>query len=311
MTSVALLTRIVGNDSEARARLAAAGIETAIDLAGYDRLMRQPDGLARWHDIAAGIHGLVVGLQPVDRALFEAAPGLRYVLRVGTGLDNIDVEEAERRGVIIANLAGLNADAVAEHAFALLLAAALRIVESDASMRKDEWTRFPGKQLGGRTLGLIGYGAIGSAMVPKARGFGMDVIVYRRSGSPGDMTDGVPCVSLDELLERADFISVHVPLTAETRGLIGAAEIARMRDDVVLVNTARGEVVDEQALAAALHSGKIRAAGVDVFEEEPPVGSPLLSAPNAILTPHNGGYSDVVMRRVASAAADFMIEHLP
>ncbi|MCU1412405.1 MAG: D-isomer specific 2-hydroxyacid dehydrogenase NAD-binding protein [Rhodoglobus sp.] len=311
MTTVALLTRIVGNDASARARLADAGIDVAIDLAGYDALMAGPDGLAAWHAVAAGIDGLVVGLQPVDRALFEAAPRLKYVLRVGTGLDNVDVEEARKRGIVASNLAGLNADAVAEYAFALLLAAARRIPEADASMRKGEWTRFTGRHLGGRTLGLLGFGAIGGAMVPKARGFDMDVIVYRRHPDPAsDAALGIRTVGLDELLAASDFISVHVPLTDDTRHLIGREQIARMRDGVVIVNTARGEVVDEAALAEALHSGKVTSAALDVFADEPPTGSPLLIAPHVVLSPHNGGYSDTVMAGIAAAAADFMIEHL-
>lgn len=306
---VALLSRIIGTDPDARRRLDEAGIEIAVDLPGYTGLMAGPDGVSAWHAVLAGVDGLVVGLQPVDRAVFDAAPGLRYVLRVGTGLDNVDVATAAERGVAVASLEGLNADAVAEYAFGLLLAAARRIPEADASMRAGRWERFAGRHLGGRTLGLVGFGAIAQAMVPMAHGFGMDVLVYRRTPDPAaDAAAGVRTVGLDELIIGSQFISLHVPLTEHTRHLIGAREIALM-DGVVLVNTARGEVVDEDALHQGLLDGRVAACALDVFSKEPPTGSPLLGLRNVVLSPHNGGYSDVVMRRTAAAAVDLMIEH--
>nr|WP_246400874.1 NAD(P)-dependent oxidoreductase [Jiangella mangrovi] len=271
--------------------------------------MAGPDGVRSWHAVLADVDGLVVGLQPVDRALFDAAPKLRYVLRVGTGLDNVDVATAAERGVAVANLEGLNADAVAEYAFGLLLAAARRIPEADASMRAGRWERFGGRHLGGRTLGLVGFGAIARAVVPMAHGFGMDVLVHRRTPDPAaDAAAGVRTVGLDELLTASQFVSLHVPLTDHTRHLIGPREIGLM-DGVVLVNTARGEVVDEDALYQGLLDGHVAAAALDVFTDEPPAGSPLLGLRTVVLSPHNGGYSDLVMRRTAAAAVDLMIEH--
>jgi D-3-phosphoglycerate dehydrogenase len=150
----------------------------------------------------------------------------------------------------------------------------------------------------------VGYGAIARLLVPKARGFGMEVLAFRRSG--GATEEGVELVGLDELIDRSEFLSVHVPLTPATRGLIGAREIARMRG-TILVNTARGGVVDEEALHAGLLAGNVAAAGLDVFANEPPTGSPLLELPNVVLTPHNGGFSDLIMTRIATAAADFAV----
>jgi phosphoglycerate dehydrogenase-like enzyme len=303
---VALLSRIVGGNAEAMAALKDAGIEVAIDLAGYQALGGDE---RRWLDVLSTVDGLLVGLQPVTAQQLAAAPKLRYILRIGTGTDNIAMAAATERGIVVESLPGLNAPAVAEYAFALLLAAAKRLGEADRSLRAGEWSRFTGRHLGGRTLGLIGYGEIAKAMVPKAHGFGMDVVVTRRGAATDE--PGVRFVPLPELLATADFISVHVPLTDATRGLIGAAEFARMRDGVVLVNTARGAVVDETALHAALVGGKVGAAALDVFAAEPPPADlSLFDRPNVIVSPHNGGYSDLMTERTATTAAARLIAAL-
>lgn len=304
---IALLSRIVGTDPEAMRRLAEADIDVAIDLDGFESLGADR---SEWLRIAGDIEGLVVGLQPVDAALFDAAPDLRHIVRVGTGVDNIDMSEAEARGVTVVALPGLNAEAVAEYAFGLLLAAARRIPEADASVRAGEWDRIPGRQLGGRTLGLLGFGSIARSMVPKAHGFGMSVIVHRRR-SLNDASDGadVQFVSLDELLERSDFVSLHAPLTSETFHLIGARELDLMHG-AILVNTARGELIDEGALCDALRTGRVAGCALDVFGSEPPTGSPLLDTSRVVLSPHNGGYGDIAMARTASAAVDALLEGL-
>lgn len=299
---VAVLSRILGTNADAMAELDQAGLKVVLDLEGYQALGGDD---AAWEKVLATISGLVVGLQPISAATFAAAPGLRYVLRIGTGTDNIDLNAAAAHGVTVEALPGLNAPAVAEYAFGLMLAAARRIPEADRSMRAGEFTRFPGRHLGGRTLGLIGYGEIARLMVPKARGFDMDVITYRRSAAPP--ADGVRAVGLDELLAQSDFISVHVPLTEQTRSMIGRREFGLMRDGVVLVNTARGAVVDEQELYRALAGGKVAACGLDVFASEPPGDSPLLSLPNVVASPHNGGYSDVITSLTALTAARRLI----
>jgi len=305
---VALLSRIVGGNDRALRRLREAGVEVVLDLPGYQAL---GGDMRRWHAAARGIDALVVGLQPVDRALIDAAPRLRYVLRMGTGVDNVDLAAAGERGVRVANLAGMNADAVAEYAFALLLAAAKRVPEADASVRAGQWRRFTGRHLGGRTLGLVGFGDIGRAMVPMAQGFGMDVLVHRRTPDPeADARYGVRTVPLDDLLAGSDFVSLHAPLTEQTKNLIGARELALMRPGAVFVNTARGELVDEAALAAALARGHLGACGLDVFAAEPPGASPLLDLPRVVVSPHNGAYSDQAVDAMAAAAVDALLEGL-
>lgn len=301
-TRIAQLSRIVALDPDASRRLVEAGIEVVVDLPGYERLVRE-GGTAAWLASLAEVEGMIVGLQPVDRAVLDAAPRLRWVLRMGTGTDNVDLEALGERGVEFANLPGLNAEAVAEHAFALLLAAAKRVPEAHELVRSGGWGRLPARHLGGRTLGLVGYGAIAQLLTPKALGFGMNVLVHRRS--PRDRTeDGHRVVGLDELVERSDFLSVHVPLTPQTHHLIGRREIAMMRGTVI-VNTSRGEVIDESALHDGLVAGNVLAAGLDVFASEPPSGSPLLTLTNVVLSPHNAGFSDLIMAKIAAAAADF------
>jgi D-3-phosphoglycerate dehydrogenase / 2-oxoglutarate reductase len=303
---LALLSRILGSDEVAMARLAGAGVDIAIDLPGFQAL----DGdEAKWLDVLGRVDGLVIGLQPLTREHFEAAPDLRYVLRIGTGLDNIDVEAARERGVVVESLPGLNAPAVAEFAFALLLAAAKRVPEADRSLRSGEWTRFYGRHLGGRRLGLVGFGEIARLMVPKARGFGMEVVAHRQSATSGEV-DGVALLPLDELLSTSDFVSLHVPLTDGTRGLIGARELALLPPGAVLVNTARGAVVDEDALYRALSDGTLGAAALDVYSTEPPGHLPVFDLPNVVVSPHNGGYSDLVTQQTARSAADRVVAGL-
>jgi len=306
-TRIALLTRIVGADTSALDRLREADVEVVIGLAEYERLLAAPGGNEEWERMLPTLDGLVVGLQEIDAALLDRAPRLRWVLRIGTGLDTIDVPAAEARGVEVSALAGMNAPAVAEFAFALLLAAAKRLPEIDAIVRAGGWGRTIGRQLSGRTLGLVGFGEIAKAMVAKAHGFGMEVIVHRRHPDPADdAAFGVRSVGLEELLGAADFVSIHAPLTAETHQLIGAEQIALMHD-TVLVNTSRGGLVDEAALVAGLRDGNVAAAALDVLAEEPPHGNALIGLPNVLVTSHTAGHTDAANASIAAAAADFII----
>ncbi|HEY2888901.1 MAG TPA: hydroxyacid dehydrogenase [Candidatus Limnocylindrales bacterium] len=225
----------------------------------------------------------------VDSALIAAGSNLRVVARAGVGLDNIDVDAARAAGLVVLNAPDGNTVAAAEHTLALLLAVARRIPAADASMRAGEWARarLGGVELRGRTLGIVGLGRIGMAVAERARAFGM-TIVGHDPFVPATVAaaHGIDPIELSELLERADVVTVHVPLTAETANLIDAAALARLKPGAIVLNLARGGVVDEAALAEALRDGRLWGAGVDVYEREPPVDSPLLSAPNVVLTPH-------------------------
>jgi glyoxylate reductase len=222
---------------------------------------------------------LVVANEPVDGALF---PSLRLVANFGVGYDRIGVEALTRRGVAVTNTPGVLDAATADLTWALILAARRRVVEGDRRVRECDWhgswaDGFLAEELTGSTLGIIGLGRIGSAVARRAEGFELRVLSTRRSG-------GTP---LDELLAKSDIVTIHAPLTPETRGLLDARRLALLRDGASLVNTARGEIVDEDALVAELVSGRIRA-GLDVFAHEPHVPDALLSLPNVVLTPHLG-----------------------
>jgi D-3-phosphoglycerate dehydrogenase len=245
---------------------------------------------AELREAIPGYEALVVRSQvQADAALLRAGTNLRVVGRAGVGLDNVDVGVARELGIAVVNAPDGNTIAAAEHTLALLLAAARRIPAADASVRAGEWTRsrFQGFELRGRTLGIIGLGRIGRAVAERAAAFGMRLLGSDPNVAP-DALGRLPValVDLDVLLAEADVITIHVPLAAETRHLMDAAAIARLKPGAVVLNVARGGVVDEAALAAALRDGRVAAAAVDVFEQEPPVGSPLLDAPNVVLTPH-------------------------
>ena len=232
------------------------------------------------------VEALVVVAQVVDDRLLDLLPSLRIVANYGVGYDGVDVEACARRGVAVANTPGVLDAATADLAFGLLLAAQRRIVEGDRYVRDGRWGTdwaeavLLAEEVSGGTLGVVGLGRIGSAVARRARAFDMRVLYTRRSPDPESM-------ALDDLLAEADVVSLHVPLTEETHGLIDARRLALMRDGACLVNTARGAIVDEEALVRELVSGRLRA-GLDVFAHEPSVPRELLDLPNVVLTPHIG-----------------------
>jgi glyoxylate reductase len=242
----------------------------------------------------------------VDREVIDAASGLRAISNYAVGSDNVDVEAAGERGIAVGVTPDVLTEATADMAFALLLAAARRLVEADAEARRGEWltwepARLLGRDVHGRTLGIVGSGRIGTAVAGRGRGFGMQVLETSRSRG----------LSLDELLESSDFVSIHTPLTPDTEGLIGERELRLMRPTAVLVNTARGAIVDGVALARALREGWIAAAGVDVMDPEPPPQDhPLLEAPNLTVVPHIGSATHTARERMADLAVDNLLAGL-
>lgn len=238
---------------------------------------------------------------------------LKVVGRAGVGVDNIDVPAATKAGVTVVNAPTGNVVAAAEHTVAMLLALARHIPAADQSMRAGEWKRskFMGTEVRNKRLGLIGLGRIASLVAARCQGLGMEVVAFDPYvGKDYAANLGVKLVDLDELLRTADFISPHVPSTDQTRGMLGAAEIDRCKPGVFILNCARGGVVDETALAAALESGQVGGAALDVFEHEPPTGSPLLHSPNVVLTPHIAGSTHEAQLQVALDVAEQVIDVL-
>jgi len=254
-------------------------------------------------------HGLIVrSATKVKADMLDAAPELRVVGRAGVGVDNIDLDAATARGVAVANAPAGNTVATAELTMALILAMVRSVAEADASVRKGEWarSRFKGAELRGRTLGLIGAGRIGGTVAKRCRAFGMDVVAYDPYLTDERASElGAQRAEVDEVIERADIISLHVPLTEQTQGLISKDAIARMKKGSYVVNVSRGGVVDEAALADALKSGHLAGAALDVYENEPlEADSPLRDAPNLILTPHLGASTAEAQELVAYEIAE-------
>ena len=245
--------------------------------------------------------------------VLERAPRLRVAARAGVGVDNIDVEAATRRGILVLNTPEASTTSTAEHTMAMLLALARRIPHANASVARGQWTReaFVGTELYGKTLGIAGLGKIGTEVARRAQAFGMQV----RSHDPYVSEDraarlGVDLLSFDDLLATSDVLTLHVPLTQRTHHLIGAEQIRRMKAGSLLVNCARGGLVDEGALLAALDDGHLGGAALDVFEQEPPADSPLLDHPRVVLTPHLGASTREAQRSVAVEVAEQVLAAL-
>lgn len=247
----------------------------------------------------AGKQGLVSTVtEAIDRAVIDAATDLRVIANVGVGYNNIDVAAARARGIIVTNTPDVLTDATADFTMALVLAVTRRLGEGERMVRRGEWKGWAldqllGMQLGGRQLGIVGLGRIGRAVADRAAAFGMTVVHTARSG-------GIP---LDRLLSTSDVVSLHVPLTAETRHLIGQPELARMKRTAYLINTTRGPVVDEAALAWALKNHLIAGAALDVYEREPEINADLLTMENVVLAPHLGSATMETRTAMADLAA--------
>jgi glyoxylate reductase len=290
-------------------RLPAGGLDPLV-AAGHELVQRagdEPYTAAELAELAASVDAIVCVLTDrIDTEVLRAgAPRLRVVANVAVGYDNVDVAAANELGIAVCNTPGVLDQTTADLAFLLVLAACRRATDAEADLRAGRWTGFHigdflGVDVHGATLGIVGYGRIGRAVARRAAGFGMEVLHHTRTdtGITGWTAD------LDDLLRRSDIVSLHVPLYDATRGLIDARRLALMKPTAVLVNTARGPVVDEEALAIALEDGTIFAAGIDVYEREPEVHPRLLAAPYAVLLPHIGSATEATRRRMAELASE-------
>ncbi len=266
---------------------------------------------------AQKVNGLITrGGIKITRSFMESSPGLKAVGVHGIGCDHVDLTAAGELGKVVLNTPNALTESVAEMAMALMLALTRRVVSADKAVRKGEWNRkygdLRGVEIAGKILGIIGMGRIGSAVAKRARGFDVKVVyhdVYRREDLEKEL--GIKFASREEVLSKADIISLHVPFTPETHHLIGEEELASMKDGVYIVNTARGRIMDQKALVETLKTGKVAGAALDVFEEEPlDPASPLASMDNVILTPHLAASSEEAMRRMAVQAAEGVLKVL-
>ena len=256
-------------------------------------------------------HGVVCQLtDPMNAGVIAAAPHLRVIAQVAVGVDNIDLPAATARKIVVTNTPGVLTEATADLTWALLLATARGLPAAERFLRAGEWQRWNvdllcGSDVHGRTLGLVGFGGIGQAVARRARGFSMRLLYTSRHKAPSEVEQELQAkqVPLDLLLQQSDFVSLHVPLSTETRHLIGVEQLCRMKRSAFLINTSRGPVVDEAALVAALEEGLLAGAGLDVYENEPQVHPGLLELPNVVLLPHVGSAVTSVRTLMCTLAA--------
>ena len=275
-------------------------------------LFERPPERGELLEAIRGMDGVIsTATEKIDGEVLDAAgDDLKVVANMAVGYDNIDVRAARERGVVVTNTPGVLDETTADVAFMLMLAAARRLGEGERLLRAGKWEWWGPKQLRGldvwgKKLGILGLGRIGQAVARRAKGFGMEILYHNRSrNGSAEKELGARYLELQELLSESDFISIHTPLTDETRHLIGAEELESMKPGAVLVNSSRGPVVDEGALADALENGRIFAAGLDVYEEEPKVHPKLLELENVVLAPHIGSASIETRDKMATLAAE-------
>ena len=242
---------------------------------------------------------MIVGLDKITKSIIEASKKMKVMTKHGVGVDNIDVEAASKANIVVTNAPSTNSDAVADLTVGLFVSLARNIPFADRSVKEGGWPRIVGTQINGKVLGIIGLGQIGKRVAKRMSGFDMRILAHDIVKDEAFAKKwGVTYTSLDELLTESDFISIHVTLDASTRRMIGERELGLMKKTAFLVNIARGDIVDEEALYRALKDGKIRAAALDAFSHEPPRGSPLLNLDNVISTPHMGAYTYEALREM-------------
>jgi len=303
---VLIATRSFGSTSQKPWQvLAEAGCETV--RADMSQKMTEE----RLIELLSGVDGAIVGVVPLTARVLENAPQLKVVSAHGVGVDYIDLQAAARLGVIVANCPGANDQSVADLAIGLMVCVARQIPLVDQDVRGGKWGRYEGCELWRKTLGLIGLGRIGRAVARRALGFDMQVLAYDPYVDEKQAEAmGVRMASLEEVIASADFLSLHAALTEETRHLIGKSELESMKLTAFLINTARGGLVDEDALYAALVEGKLAGAALDVFAAEPPLGSPLLGLKNVVVTSHIGAHTRESIERVGALAAQNVVKAL-
>ncbi len=286
---------------------------SVLEPAGIELVIAERGDEAELAALAPDVDAILSCWKPLTPAVLDRAEKCLLISKFGTGLDNIAVDHATRLGIIVSNVPDFCLDEVSDHAMALLLACARRIVPFVEETRRGEWNPRNAhalRRVRGKRLGVVGYGGIARTLVPKARAFGMEVVVYTPRLEPGTIEDGVTATNdLHQMLGAADVVSIHAPATAETHHLIDRAALAAMKPGAWLINTSRGALVDEAALIEALREGRIAGAALDVLEQEPPdPDNPLLSMPNVLTTPHAAFSSQEALEELQRKAATRVVE---
>ena len=255
--------------------------------------------------------GYIAGLDTVTERVLEACPRLKAISRYGVGYDRVDIKAAKKRGIIVTNTPGTNSQAVAELVMGLILCLARKIHMLDQETRKGKWVRSVGTELCGKTIGIIGLGSIGKKVAKCCSGFGMRIIAFDPFiDKEYCKATGIDIRDFDDLIEESDVISLHVPLTDDTRNLINRQTIMKMKRNAILINTSRGGIIDELALYEALKANRLGGLGLDAYEVEPPADSPLLELENVVATPHTGSHTHEAIERMQNLAVENLIDVL-
>lgn len=290
------------------------GLFTLLEQAGLEVVRNETGGILDREGmkaLLADCDGVIVGVDPMDAEVIAAAPKLKAIAKYGVGVDNIDLKAAEDRGIKVSRTVGANAEAVADYAMALILAVARKTVMIDTHCRQGDWKKITTRDVSGGTIGILGLGAIGKNVARRAQGFGMKVLAYDPYWDEGyAAANHITRAGLEEIYAQADVISLHLPLTPGTQNCIGAAQLAAMKPDVILVNTARGGLIDETALLDALASGRIYGAGIDAFSEEPPKDPRWFQLENVVLGSHCAASTAGASENMGRMATENLIRDL-
>lgn len=291
-------TSYAKNDPTLRSKLEAEVSEVVYNTTGH------PLSSSELMEMITGCNGYIAGLDDIDRNVIEAAHQLKVISRYGVGVDKVDLDAAKENGIVVTNTPGANSVSVAELTIGLIISLARMIPAASEATKTGEWPRMSGLTLAGKVIGLLGFGAIGKNVARRLQGFDCMVIAYDPSYDSATGEDlGVQFRLSDEIIREADFLSLHIPLTSDTQGMVNTAFLRQMKPGAFLVNTSRGELIDEEGLLGALTSGQLRGAALDVFAQQPPgTDNPLLALPQVIATPHMGAHTDGATNAMGWAA---------
>ncbi len=259
------------------------------------------------------VDGIIIGIDELSAEIIEEANALKVISKYGIGLDNIDINMATNKKIVVTNTPTANIDAVVDLTFGLILSLARRIPEANKKTKSGKWEKIIGKSVWKKTIGIIGLGKIGKQVVKRAQGFEMNILVFRRNifkDKKFAQKYGIKYVNLEKLLQKSDYITIHVPLNDATRNMISYEELGKIKKDAFLINTSRGGIVDEEALYDALRNNKLRGAALDVYENEPLQETPLKELDNVIMTPHIGAYTEEAIENMGIQAAQNLIDVL-
>lgn len=273
----------------------------------YGRVIKEDEMV----ELIKDMDGIIVGIDPITKRVIDNASKLKVISKYGVGVDNIDLESAKERNIVVTNTPNANSNAVAELTVGLIISVLRNIPLSDRRVREKKWDRFIGYELYGKTLGVIGTGSIGKRVIKLLRGFDLNIFCYDKFPDyEWAEKENVKYVNFDELLKRSDIITIHIPLTEETRHLISERELSLMKKTAIIINTSRGGIINERDLYKFLKEGKIYGAGLDVLEDEPPQNSPLIELDNVVITSHIGSHTQESIENMAFMAIDNLISVL-